>query len=85
MSADRWETVIALFEQALACPAEERDRFVQTATNDPELRDRVVAMLRADSAPHPLLDSPDQIASVLIETGADDRVGQRIGSYVIER
>ena len=86
MRSDRWESAVALFDQALAQPAEDRDRFVETATvHDAELRDHVRAMLHADATPHSLLDTPEQLASLLRSNGALDREGEMIGAYAIVR
>lgn len=85
--SDRWEAVVTLFEQALARPASERDRFLETVMkDDPEVGAQVAAMVRADSTPHSLLDAPaDELAGSLLARSIPDREGQRIGGYVIVR
>ena len=84
---DRWDDVVTLFEQTLAQPPDERDRFLETATrDDPEIRDRVAAMVRADATPHALLDgAADVLTTVLLSAGGTDRAGERIGAYEIVR
>ena len=47
VKSDRWEAVVSLFEQALALPEDELDRFLAEATSDVEVRERVLAMLEA--------------------------------------
>jgi eukaryotic-like serine/threonine-protein kinase len=52
-----FQRVRTVFEAAQACPPAERARFVeQTCGEDAALRSAVEDMLRADSAPHRLLD-----------------------------
>jgi serine/threonine-protein kinase len=85
VKSDRWEAVVALFDQALALPGDERDRFLAGATSDVEVRERVLAMLRADETPHSLLDAaPDRLLH-LLASGTRDREGERIGPYVLGR
>jgi TolB-like protein len=64
---DQWQETVALFEEALARAPEERDRFLEAAArDDPELRARVAAMLRADSAPHAIFDAtPNELVTLL--------------------
>ena len=83
----RWADVVGLFERALEHPPVERERFIAAqASGDPELRDRVSAMLRADSEAHPLLDAaPDDLARLLSEDAATDVDGLRVGPYVLVR
>ena len=83
----RWADVVGLFERALEQPSAERDRFVITqASGDTELRDRVSAMLRADSEAHPLLDArPESFARLLAEAETAEVEGMRVGPYVLVR
>jgi serine/threonine-protein kinase len=87
MKRERWDDIVALFEQALTYPPETRAQFLDSATTeDAELRERVAAMLLADSAPHALLDAPDQLSTVIgAAGGGDERSGQRVGPYTIVR
>jgi serine/threonine-protein kinase len=86
MKRERWDGIVALFEQALTYPPPARAQFLDTATaGDPELRERVAAMLLADSTPQALLDAPDQLPAIIRVAGADERTGQRIGPYTIVR
>jgi len=82
----RLAEVLGLFERALEHPPNERDEFLATqASGDPDLRERVAAMLRADSESHPLLDAgPDSVARMLTEA-ATDVEGLRLGPYVLVR
>ena len=81
----RWTEVVNLFERALERPAEEREQFLTTAANgDEELRKQVAAMLEADSSPSSLLDAtPDGLTTTFLKDTGPDRVGQKVGSYVI--
>ncbi|HEX6050828.1 MAG TPA: protein kinase, partial [Gemmatimonadaceae bacterium] len=81
----RWEEVVGLFERALERPAAERDAFVASAaSHDPELRDRVAAMLHADVTPSELFDAaPNRLASILHPEPPSAREGQQVGAYVL--
>jgi serine/threonine-protein kinase len=87
VTRDQWEAAVALFEEALTRAPEERDRFLETAaSNDPDLRGQVAAMLLGDSSPNPVLDaSPDALASLLPAGDESDLAGHRIGPYRIVR
>jgi serine/threonine protein kinase/tetratricopeptide (TPR) repeat protein len=87
MTEDRWQEVVALFERALEHTPEERVRFLdEISRTDPALRERVEAMLRADSAQHPLLDATSgQVGSVVGRTPAAKLEGTRIGPYEVVR
>jgi hypothetical protein len=57
LTDDRQERVFALFDRAVDLPAEERQRFVEDESRgDSEVCRRVLAMLAADGAAHPVLD-----------------------------
>jgi eukaryotic-like serine/threonine-protein kinase len=85
MTEHSWEDVVALFERALDLSPEEREPFL--APLDPALRERVAAMLRADSTDHPLLDAPSgSVRSVVGRTTSPGiAAGARIGSYAVVR
>lgn len=87
MMDQRWADVVALFERVLEQPVSERDRFLNEVTaTDPDLRERVAAMLRADSTDHPLLDATGDRLRAAAETLAPaSLVGTRIGAYEIVR
>ncbi|HUQ80113.1 MAG TPA: protein kinase [Gemmatimonadaceae bacterium] len=86
MRRDRWDGIVTIFEQALECAPDTREQFLDTATRgDPELRERVAAMLRADSEPHSLLDAPDELPTVLRVSETDEHSGERVGPYTIVR
>jgi serine/threonine protein kinase/tetratricopeptide (TPR) repeat protein len=84
MTEKSWEELVSLFERGLELSGVERERFL--AELDPTLRERVAAMLRADSTDHPLLDATfDRIGTVVGRTPAGIPVGSRIGSYTVVR
>jgi serine/threonine protein kinase/tetratricopeptide (TPR) repeat protein len=87
LTDDRQERVFALFDRAVDLPAEERQRFVEDESRgDPEVRRRVLAMLAADGADHPVLDQTgDRLSQGLSAGGPVLSEGQRIGSYAITR
>jgi serine/threonine-protein kinase len=84
----RWKRVESVFHNALERPAGEREAFVRDAcAGDGELFDEVMALLRADGAPHSLLegraaDAVDATAAAGPPTLAE---GTRIGPYQIVR
>ena len=81
----RWAEVVDLFERALERPVEEREQFLTTAAGgDNELRDQVAAMLSADAMSSALLDAtPDGLTTTFLKDAGPDRIGQKIGSYVL--
>jgi serine/threonine-protein kinase len=86
MTIERWHEVIELFEQAMDQPIVDRERFVNDAAADADLRDRVLAMVRADVHTHRLLDAtPDAIASAVLEESAARLQGLRLGPYTLLR
>lgn len=86
----RWAVVRALFEQALAVPAAEREAWLQAAEADEALRSEVRSLLAHSSggaeAPGPLLQPPMQRwAHGSPAGGAEgDRRGQRLGAWQLE-
>ena len=87
MTTDRWEDVVALFQQALERPAGEREAFLDRAAGgDAELRSRVAAMLLADARSHPLLDGLSDLIAATIAGDATPRLeGRSIGPYTLVR
>ncbi|MFI4896280.1 MAG: tetratricopeptide repeat protein, partial [Phycisphaerales bacterium JB059] len=82
--------VEAVFHDALERAPEEREAFVDLSCADaPDLRDRVMALLRADARESDALDDPQitPIARQLLEDTrlADDLSGQRVGAYRLVR
>ncbi|MFN7931717.1 MAG: serine/threonine-protein kinase [Bryobacteraceae bacterium] len=76
MTQERWAKLEAIFEQAIALPAEEREAFVRTAAEEEALARESLELIAAHESAHPLLDAPQ--ARELPE-------GMRIGPYAIER
>ena len=87
MKSERWEEVVALFEQVLERPFAERDSFLNDEVKgDAALREEVAAMLRADSASHPLFDvTPTQLATSLQDPDSPSLAGRSIGVYTLIR
>lgn len=88
MTSEHWHEVVALFEEALERPAGEREAFVsQAPTSDEHVRSRVLAMLRADSSEHAVLDATQERLSAFVITNATEPgvIGMTIGPYTILR
>ena len=84
--ADLWTRAAALFERALELAAGERAAFVAgAAAGDRVLRDRVLAMLRNDAQPKPLLDATPDLIAESVAPEAPRLEGRRIGPYVVRR
>ena len=83
----RLAEALGLFERVLERPPDERERFLaMQASGDPDLHERVAAMLRADSQAHPLLDAgPESLARLLSDAATVDVAGLRVGPYVLVR
>jgi tetratricopeptide (TPR) repeat protein/TolB-like protein/tRNA A-37 threonylcarbamoyl transferase component Bud32 len=90
--ADDWKRVRAVFEGALAQPAERRDSFVaESCRDEPAIHDHVVAMLASHDRAGAFLESPAGVllghratAQVSATEDTDSNVGRVIGSYYIE-
>ncbi|MBS1826333.1 MAG: protein kinase [Acidobacteria bacterium] len=76
MTQERWAKLEAIFEQATALPAAEREQFVRAAAGEESLAREALDLLAAHDSNHQLLDAP--AARELPE-------GMRIGPYAIER
>ena len=87
MTQPRWEEVVALFERVLEQPADKREGFLTEVTaSDPDLRQRVADMLRADSTGHPLLDATSgQLRGALGRSPDRSLDGTHIGPYQVVR
>lgn len=87
MKSERWEQVVALFEQVLALPSAERDRFLHEATDsDVALREEVLTLLRADQVAHPLFDAtPARLAASVQDPVPPSLAGRTIGVYTLVR
>jgi serine/threonine-protein kinase len=85
MSGDPLVRALDLFERALEQPAQDRAQFVAAECGDDvALRDRVVAMLRADDNASPVLDAmPNELASALTTGPPPSLEGRQIGPYTI--
>jgi serine/threonine protein kinase/ankyrin repeat protein len=89
-----WEKIDQLFHQALECPNEAREEFLERAAqNDPELRAKLQALLDAHENNHSFMESPvmrvslspefgrwqTQIAEALVPPSGNLTTGQMIG------
>jgi TolB-like protein len=74
----------ALFEEALALPARERDEFVSRRTSDPEVRREITRLLSAHERADGFLErlDPSAVAELLEGTGSLD---ETIGRYRVLR
>ena len=86
MTRERWEAAVALFEAALERPPADRQRFLDEATaSDPGLREQVAAMLRANSAAHPVLDATSGRVSAAVGAAPPAIEGRQIGPYEVHQ
>ncbi|HZU25243.1 MAG TPA: serine/threonine-protein kinase, partial [Bryobacteraceae bacterium] len=85
MSPTRWAQVQEVFLEAAALPhARQRSAFLDRACRgDLELRVEVEALLTADDNAEEQIEDAVQAASVI--AFADDLIGRRVGSWLIER
>jgi len=89
-----WEKIDQLFHQALECPVEAREEFLERAAqNDPELRLKLQALLDAHENNHSFMESPvmrvslspqfdrwqTQIAEALVPPSGNQITGHMIG------
>jgi Tol biopolymer transport system component len=66
MNEEQWQAAWKLYQSGSSMPAEQLHCFLNSATDDPQVRDAVLAMFDATRKPDSL-----------------DRIGQRIGRYVV--
>jgi serine/threonine protein kinase len=85
LTPTRLEKLQALFEKALEYPAAERSTFLESQTDEPELRDEVLALIRAHERGDTEFRSPVS-ASTLVDaaTGEDRWIAKRVGAYRIK-
>ncbi len=78
MDTDRWQRVKEIFKAAIELGPEKRRAFLDEACrSDPDLLAEVKALLESDAGSGDFLETP-------IQTG-EERVGGRIGGYVLKR
>jgi len=93
MASDRWIRVMALLDEALDRPPDERLSFLDQATDDPALRTRVAALLAAADEPIAWLnDGVAGLGQPILHDVATDTAkdahheGERLGAYrLVER
>ncbi len=83
---EQMEQAMSLFEMALERSPAERERFLVEATGDDvQLREKVAAMLRADSAPHALLDPKTSESAPSSASAHAPLAGRQVGPYTLVR
>ena len=86
--SERWTQIKELFREALEIEPARQEAFIHSrCPDDPELRDRVLAMLKEYDTHDSFLQSPIASAARNVFHGINthDLVGQRIGAYEIKR
>jgi tRNA A-37 threonylcarbamoyl transferase component Bud32/tetratricopeptide (TPR) repeat protein len=84
MTPERWQRIKTVFGEAIAIPAENRDRFVaESCAADEELRVEVTSLLAAHAREVAVVDRPaaEYVTGSGIRAGADRWIGQRLGAY----
>jgi len=88
MTAERWRQIETLFAQAVECPTEERQQFLdRVCEGDPSLQKELASLLASDVPDVRLVEVPPAFSKVL-ECANDqntDMTGRRIGPYRIIR
>ena len=90
MHPERWNEINTLFDRALDLPANARAQFVAEAAADKEIRDQVLAMLRAEAESFEVFDEGLPLANLVetLKADTDDQFlqqGDIVGSFRIER
>jgi hypothetical protein len=83
VDAERWQRIGVLFDQAMACPDDERGGFLaQACAGDPELHRELAAMLAsAPTAGSALRRAVVAEVRLLASDGAATQVGRRVGRF----
>lgn len=86
MTTERWQQIETLFDEALARPVGVRDRYLQEACDDAQVRREVERLLAAVDKAETFLDTPAQVFAADL-VAAEDEVPpvERIGPYRIVR
>ncbi|PEN11077.1 hypothetical protein CRI94_16785 [Longibacter salinarum] len=91
MSSNRSSRVESLFEEALDYPESERDAFLKSATDHPEVREQVEALLHRFKKLDAFLETPavEAAADFLDEIdeptpSPPDRSGERVGPFTLK-
>jgi eukaryotic-like serine/threonine-protein kinase len=74
-----------LFSAAVALPADRRDVYLRSMSDDPELLAEVAALLAAHAAAGPLDRIAQQLSATHVEWRAQEPVPERVGPYVVVR
>lgn len=91
MTPERSDRIESLFEEAVELPPEERGAFVESASDDPEIRSAVQAMLARDEAAERYFAGLAGRAAELhraisvVELEPNSLSGQRVGAYLLDR
>ena len=82
MTPQRWERVKQIFQSAIECAPEERDKLLHLAcADDPELRAEVESLIAAHTKPWDLLESPALESASSPENDSQLTEGQTIDHY----
>src|SRR5262245_23020852 len=86
MNPELWKKLDELFDAAQKLPVGEREDFARRQ-NEPELRDELLSLLRADQDSAGLLVQPiGSVAPLIDDIGdaeTDPLIGHRLGAYTI--
>ena len=74
-----------LFIAALDLPEDQQAPFVASQTNDLELRQEVLSLLKHDRLAEPFFADAMQSAASSLQFSFDLQPGARLGAYLIER
>lgn len=88
MASARWNQIKALFEQAAARPAEEREVFLNAACgHDEALKLEVRSLLQNDCEDDHFIEPPDlgEVAHIFEDAETASRVGRMVGPYRLVR
>lgn len=83
MTADRWQQINLIFQEAMEIATEDRTRYLRYACGDDTELQREVASLLAVETAATYLDTSYQAVPRAPQRAAEDLLGQRIGVYRI--
>lgn len=75
MTGDQWREVLSCYEAAVEVPADQRRRFLQSTTSDPEVLEKVLRMIGT------LEENNGELTGELPPLEQQSRTGTRVGHY----